>query len=102
MPRRLEGRVAVVTGAGRGIGRAVSLHLAGAGAAVIVNDLGGASDGTNADQSVAEQTATEIRGAGGKARANGTSVANFEGCDRIITDAVVTFGRIDKIGRAHV
>ncbi|NMH98215.1 SDR family oxidoreductase [Pseudonocardia acidicola] len=91
----LDQLVAVVTGAGRGIGREHALLLAAEGAAVVVNDLGGAKDGTGAEGSPAEQVAQEIRDAGGRAVANGDDVSDPAGAQRIIDAAVTEFGKLD-------
>ena len=91
----LEGRVAIVTGAGGGIGRATALQLARLGAAVVVNDLGTAPDGAGRDASKAEAVAEEIRAAGGRAVANGDSVADYEGAGRIVAAALEDFGSAD-------
>ncbi len=90
-----EGRVAVVTGAGRGIGRAYALLLADRGARVVVNDLGGAMDGAGADAGVASRVAAEIVGAGGAAIANGDDVADAGGAQALIDAAIGEFGRLD-------
>ena len=90
----LVGKVAVVTGAGRGIGRAVAHHLAREGARVVVNDTGGSVDGAGGDSSVAEVVATEIRSAGGTALASTDSVASWEGGRRIVEAALDTYGGI--------
>lgn len=95
MAGRLEGRVAIVTGAGRGIGRGEALLLAGEGAKVVVNDLGGGPAGDGADQSPADAVAAEIRDAGGEAVANYDSVATMEGGERIVRTALDAFGRLD-------
>ncbi|MEZ4552602.1 MAG: SDR family NAD(P)-dependent oxidoreductase [Dehalococcoidia bacterium] len=92
---RLDGRVAVVTGAGRGIGRATALKLAELGASVVVNDLGAALDGRGADEAPAAVVAREIEAAGGKAVANFDSVSEYESAGRIIQTAIDAFGRID-------
>ncbi|GLZ15965.1 putative short-chain dehydrogenase/reductase [Actinomadura sp. NBRC 104425] len=89
--------VAVVTGAGRGIGREHALLLASEGAAVVVNDLGGAPDGTGAESAPAEQVAAEIRAAGGRAVANTDDVADSVGAQRIIDTALSEFGRLDIV-----
>ena len=88
----LTGRVAVVTGAGRGIGRAHALLLAAEGAKVVVNDLGGQTDGTGSDTSPAQQVVDEITAAGGSAIANFDDVADWDGAKRMIDEAVATFG----------
>ena len=95
MKQYLEGRVAAVTGAGRGMGREIALLLAREGASVVVNDLGTAVDGTGSDPAVAEQAAEEIRQAGGRAVANHDSVSTMEGGRRIAQAALDTWGRID-------
>jgi NAD(P)-dependent dehydrogenase (short-subunit alcohol dehydrogenase family) len=95
MPRKLEGRNAVVTGAGRGIGRAVAMLLAEEGANVVVNDPGVSVDGSGHDNGPAEQVANEIKAAGGNAVANFDSVATAEGGENMIKQCVDAFGRID-------
>ena len=89
------GRVAVVTGAGRGIGRAHALLLAARGASVVVNDLGGAMDGTGADTGIAAAVAAEIAAAGGTAVPDGSDVATAAGGQALIDTAVGRFGRLD-------
>jgi NAD(P)-dependent dehydrogenase (short-subunit alcohol dehydrogenase family) len=91
----LEGKVAIVTGAGRGIGRAHALALADAGATVVVNDLGAALSGEGHDDTPAQQVVDEIRGAGGEAAANGENVADFAGAERLVRQAIEQFGRLD-------
>jgi NAD(P)-dependent dehydrogenase (short-subunit alcohol dehydrogenase family) len=91
----LEGKVAVVTGAGGGIGRAEALLFAREGARVVVNDLGGARDGTGSGDSAAEKVAAEIRAAGGQAVANFANVSSREAATAMIQQAVDAFGRID-------
>src|SRR5262245_30437522 len=88
----LDGRVAIITGAGRGIGREHALLFAAEGAKVVVNDLGGAADGSGADQSPAEEVAAEIRAAGGEAIANHDDVADWEGGQRLVNAAIERFG----------
>jgi len=95
MGDRLKGKVAIVTGAGRGIGRGEALALAAEGAKVVVNDLGGAADGTGADKSPADEVVAEIKKMGGEAVANYDSVATMEGGEKIIKAAIDTFGRLD-------
>jgi NAD(P)-dependent dehydrogenase (short-subunit alcohol dehydrogenase family) len=91
----LDGRVAIITGAGRGIGREHALLFAQEGAKVVINDLGGANDGTGADQTPAQQVVEEIRAMGGEAIANGDNVADWEGAQRLVNAAVEAFGDLD-------
>src|SRR5512144_2667859 len=95
MSRLLEGKVAIVTGAGRGIGRAHALALARAGAKVVVNDLGAALSGEGHDDTPAQQVVAEIEAAGGEAATNGENVADFAGAERLVRQAVEGFGRLD-------
>jgi NAD(P)-dependent dehydrogenase (short-subunit alcohol dehydrogenase family) len=97
MSRLCEGRVAIVTGAGRGIGREHALSLARHGAKVVVNDLGGTVDGTGGDLSPAEQVVEEITAMGGEAIANGENVADFEGAERMVRAAIDTFGDLHVV-----
>jgi NAD(P)-dependent dehydrogenase (short-subunit alcohol dehydrogenase family) len=97
MSKLCEGRIAIVTGAGRGIGREHALSLAAHGAKVVVNDLGGNIDGTGGDLSPAEQVVQEIKAMGGEAVANGDSVASWEGAQRLINTAVETFGDLHAV-----
>jgi len=94
---RFDGRVAVITGAGGGLGRMYALELARRGAKVVVNDLGGKSDGTGKSTSMADQVVDEIRAAGGEAAPNYDSVATPEGGESIIRTAVDTFGKVDIV-----
>lgn len=91
----LDGKVAIVTGAGRGLGRSHAHLLAAEGAAVVVNDLGGEWDGRGADPRAASETAAEINSAGGRAEANFDDVADWEGAQRMINQAVESFGKLD-------
>jgi NAD(P)-dependent dehydrogenase (short-subunit alcohol dehydrogenase family) len=93
----LDGRVAIITGAGRGIGREHALFFAGEGARLVVNDLGGANDGEGSDATPAEEVAAEIRALGGEAVANGDNVADWEGAQRLINSAIETFGDLDIV-----
>jgi NAD(P)-dependent dehydrogenase (short-subunit alcohol dehydrogenase family) len=90
-------QVAIVTGAGRGLGRLYALELARRGAAVIVNDLGGTMHGEGADVSIADEVVAEIEGAGGVAVASHDSVASPEGGEAIVRTAVERFGRLDAV-----
>ena len=94
MPK-LDGKVAVVTGAGRGIGREHALDLARAGAKIVVNDLGGSLAGEGADTGPAHDVVREIEALGGAAVADGENVADFAGAKRLIDGAVTAFGRLD-------
>jgi NAD(P)-dependent dehydrogenase (short-subunit alcohol dehydrogenase family) len=96
-PQHLAGRVAVVTGAGRGIGRAHALRLASHGAAVVVNDAGVSMDGTGRDESPASSVAEEIVAAGGAALADHTDVSTFAGGAAIVEAAVAAFGHLDIV-----
>jgi len=89
---QLDGRVAIITGAGRGIGREHALLFAAEGAKVVVNDLGGAADGTGDDRTPAEQVVAEIKDMGGEAIANADNVAEWEGGERMVKAAVEAFG----------
>ncbi len=97
MGNRLEGRVAIVTGGGRGIGRAEALLLASEGARVIVNDLGGSPGGEGADSSPADEVVAEIKKAGGDAIANYDSVASMEAGEKMVKSAIDTWGRLDIV-----
>ncbi|MBV9412263.1 MAG: SDR family NAD(P)-dependent oxidoreductase [Acidimicrobiia bacterium] len=92
-----EGRVCIITGAGRGIGREYALMLAEQGAKVVVNDLGGARDGTDADTGPAQEVVEEIKGMGGEAIANTDDVSDFEAAGRMVRSAVDTFGGLDVV-----
>ncbi len=91
----LDGRVAIITGAGRGLGREHALLFAQEGAKVVVNDLGGANDGEGEDVTPAQEVAAEIRSQGGEAIANGDNVADWEGAQRLINSAISEFGDLD-------
>jgi NAD(P)-dependent dehydrogenase (short-subunit alcohol dehydrogenase family) len=95
MPGIVEGKVAVVTGAGRGIGRAIALLLAAEGARVVVNDVGAALDGSGEDVGPAESVVGEIKKAGGQAIANTLSISVPENADKIVQAALQAFGRVD-------
>ena len=95
MGDRLKGKVALVTGSGRGIGRGEALALASEGAKVVVNDLGGSLDGSGASHTPADEVVAEIRKMGGKAVANYDSVATMKGGENIVKAAIDAFGRLD-------
>ncbi|MEU1983807.1 SDR family oxidoreductase [Nocardia sp. NPDC019395] len=91
------GRTVIITGAGRGIGRAHALAFAAAGAKVVVNDIGTSLAGESTAETPAEQVVSEIRAAGGEAVANGDDVASWDGAQRLIQQAVDTFGGLDVL-----
>lgn len=91
----LEGRVAIVTGAGRGIGREHAITLASKGAKVVVNDLGGDVDGSGGDLSPAQEVVNEIAALGGDAVVNGANVADFGDAEALVQQAIDTYGRLD-------
>ncbi len=92
-----DGRVCIVTGGARGIGREYALMLASHGARVVVNDLGGARDGTGSDRGPAQQVVDEIEAAGGEAVANGDDVSDWNGARNMIQQAIDTFGGLDVL-----
>lgn len=94
---KLDGRVAIITGAGRGIGREHALLFASEGAKVVINDLGGAMDGSGDDRTPAQQVVDEIKAMGGEAIANADNVADWEGGQRLINAAVEAFGDINVL-----
>src|SRR6202012_1880023 len=93
----LDGRVAIVTGAGRGIGRSVAILLAREGASVVVNDLGVAVDGSGKDSGPANETVAAIEEAGGKAVASGADVADFTEAEGLVSTAIETYGKLDVL-----
>jgi len=95
MTIRFDGKVAIVTGAGGGLGRTHALELARRGAKVVVNDLGGAVDGTGGNSKAAESVVAEIKAFGGTAIANGASVADDAGVDHLVKQTMDAFGRVD-------
>jgi NAD(P)-dependent dehydrogenase (short-subunit alcohol dehydrogenase family) len=92
-----EGRVAIVTGAARGVGRQHALQLAKAGAKIVVNDLGAGVDGKGADVSPAQQVVDEIKAMGGDAIVNGDDVSSFDGAKNMVDTAINTFGKLDVV-----
>ena len=92
-----DGRVVVITGGGRGIGRAHALEFARQGAKVVVNDLGAEVDGSGSSTGPAGEVVDEIRGMGGEAVANGDDVSGWEGAQRLINTAVETFGTLHTV-----
>ena len=97
MTTELDGRVCIVTGAGRGLGREYALSLARHGAAVVVNDLGGSRDGTGSDAGPAQEVVEEIAAIGGVASANTDDVSSFDGAERLIRQAIEQHGRLDVL-----
>ena len=95
MTIRFDGQVAIVTGSGNGLGKSHALELARRGAKVVINDFGGARDGTGGSLSPAEEVVKEIEAAGGEAMANGANVSKFEDCSKMVADAVAKWGRVD-------
>jgi NAD(P)-dependent dehydrogenase (short-subunit alcohol dehydrogenase family) len=95
--RMLQGKVALVTGAGRGIGREIAVLMAKHGARVVVNDLGGTEKGEGADRTPAMEVVAAVRDAGSDAVANYDSVADFAAAERMVAQAVEAFGRIDIV-----
>src|SRR5579862_9895397 len=95
MDVRFDGRVAIVTGAGAGLGRSHAMLLASRGAKVVVNDPGGSLDGTGGAQAVADKVVNEIKAAGGDAVASYASVAEERSAQSIIDTAMATWGRLD-------
>ena len=95
MSERLKGRVAIVTGSGMGIGRAIADLMAQEGASVVVNDLGSDVLGEGESVSVADDAVAEIKANGGEAIANYEDVADFEGARRLVQSAIDAFGRLD-------
>lgn len=96
-PLRFDDRVAIITGAGRGLGREYALALAARGAQVVVNDVGTGLDGVGSDPRLAAAVAEEVVGSGGEAVANAANVADSEGAASIVADALERFGRIDIV-----
>src|SRR5262245_28735112 len=97
MAIHFDGKVAIVTGAGAGLGRAHALELARRGAKVVVNDLGGSVDGSGGSSEAAKAVVEEIKAAGGEAIANGASVADRKGVENLVKDTISAFGRIDVL-----
>jgi len=95
MTKLCEGRVAIITGAGRGIGREHALLLAHHGAKIVVNDLGGSMDGEGNDQGPAHDVVAEIKAMGGEAIANGDDISDWDGAERLVQSAIDTFGGLD-------
>src|SRR5690242_12316475 len=92
-----DGKVALVTGAGRGIGREEAMLLAAEGASVVVNDVGGAADGSGSDAGPAQQVVDEITAAGGTAIANRDDISTWSGAEALVGSAVGQYGRLDVV-----
>src|SRR3954453_3727969 len=97
MSRIVEGRVVIVTGAARGIGRGHALEFAKQGAKVVVNDLGAEVDGSGSSTGPAGEVVEEIRAMGGEAVANGDDVSDWEGAQRLVNTAIEMFGGLDVL-----
>jgi len=97
MSIRFDGQVAIVTGSGNGLGRSHAMELARRGAKVVVNDFGGSRDGTGGSLSPAELVVAEIEKEGGEAMANGANVSVFGDCEKMVSDAVAKWGRVDVL-----
>src|SRR5436305_13684102 len=97
MAKSLEGKVVIVTGAGRGIGREIALLCAAEGAKVVVNDPGGAADGSGSSATPAEEVVEEIKKRGGTAVANFETVAEAIAASRIVKSAIDSFGKLDGV-----
>ena len=95
MSIRYDGKVAIVTGAGQGLGRSHAIELAKRGAKVVVNDLGGAKDGTGGSSDAAKAVVAEIESLGGEAIANGANVAKYDEVEAMVKQAVDAWGRVD-------
>src|SRR4051794_31236476 len=93
----VDGKVVIITGAGRGIGRGHAIEFAAQGAKVVVNDLGGAVEGSGSDETPAQEVVAEIKAMGGEAIANADNVADWEGAQRLINTAVETFGDLNVL-----
>src|SRR5580698_6733434 len=93
----LDGRVAIVTGAGRGIGRSTALKLAAEGASVVVNDLGGDVDGSGTDASKAQQVVAEITSAGGRAIVSGADISDHAAAEELVKSAIAEYGKLDVL-----
>jgi len=97
MTIRFDGKVAIITGAGGGLGRSHALQLARLGAKVVVNDLGGSVDGTGGSSAAAEKVVAEIKAAGGQAIANGSSITDKKGVELLVRQTMDAYGRIDLL-----
>jgi len=97
MAKLCDGRICIITGSGRGIGREHALLLASHGAKVVVNDVGGARDGSGTDVGPAQEVVDEIKAAGGEAVANADDISTWDGAERIVNQAIETFGGLDVV-----
>ncbi|MEP6624661.1 MAG: SDR family NAD(P)-dependent oxidoreductase, partial [Acidimicrobiia bacterium] len=97
MTKMCEGRVVIITGAGRGIGREYALMMAGEGAKVVVNDVGGSRDGAGHSEGPAHDVVAEIEAMGGEGVANGDDISTWEGAGNVVKQAIDTFGTLDVV-----
>ena len=102
MTIRYDGQVAIVTGAGNGLGRSHAIQLAARGAKVVVNDLGGTVDGSGGSSAASQAVVAEIEAAGGEAMAHGANVADFKQVQDMVAKTVERWGRVDTVSYTHL